>query len=372
MESTPQPQTTNALAVKKQGSETQRLNINAYVDKTDQLRVSVGLPDTGAAPPPRDIVCIVDISASMGSSAACQTDGHTEYEDLGYALMDLVKHAVKTVVSVMRPEDRVALVLFDDRIEVPYSFTKLEDQQRKDILSFCDGMRNRGSTNIYDALVKGMDMIMERPQQGNDAAIMFFTDGQPNCGKYSAQKAIVENINKYKLEKKFNYPIHCYAFGQYTACTSDLLYQIASITDGMFGYIQDAKTLGTIFINGIAYALCTAASSYMMNVELDGKQLSTCAKYMLDNGICAMPGLRYGQTSDTMFDVKGLLKDDSQLKITISCAKNGRLQFPVVKDVPIERCQGNENLDHQLRMETIQLFAKILREFRSSTDVSGL
>jgi hypothetical protein len=38
----------------------------------------------------------------------------------------------------------------------------------------------------------------------------------------------------------------------------------------MFGYIQDAKTLGTIFINGIAYTLCTAVSSFILDVELDG------------------------------------------------------------------------------------------------------
>lgn len=50
-----------------------------------------------------DIVCIVDISYSMCGSAACQTDGKTEYEDLGFSLLDLVRHAVKTVVKVMRP-----------------------------------------------------------------------------------------------------------------------------------------------------------------------------------------------------------------------------------------------------------------------------
>jgi hypothetical protein len=52
----------------------------------------------------------------MCGSAACKTDGHTEYEDLGFSLLDLVKHAVKTVVTVMRPEDRIALILFDDKI----------------------------------------------------------------------------------------------------------------------------------------------------------------------------------------------------------------------------------------------------------------
>lgn len=63
-----------------------------------------------------DIVCIVDISYSMCGAAACQTDGHTEYEDLGFSLMDLVKHAMKTVVNALRAQDRISIILFDDRI----------------------------------------------------------------------------------------------------------------------------------------------------------------------------------------------------------------------------------------------------------------
>lgn len=97
--------------------------MSAYVDENETMRLSVGVPDLTESPPPMDVVCIVDISYSMCGSAACQTDGKTEYEDLGFSLIDLVKHAVKTVVKVMRPEDRLALVLFDDRIEVPYGFT---------------------------------------------------------------------------------------------------------------------------------------------------------------------------------------------------------------------------------------------------------
>lgn len=98
---------------------------------------------------------------------------------------------------------------------------------------------------------------------------MFFTDGQPNCGIQST-KDIISSIEKYKKDQKFRYPIHTYAFGQYTACTSDLMLQVANSFDGMFGYIQDAKTLGTIFINGIAYTICNAACSVKMQVELDG------------------------------------------------------------------------------------------------------
>ena len=75
-----------------------------------------------------DIVCAIDVSTSMGGSAACQTDGTTEYEDLGYSLMDLVKHAVKTVIKSLRPQDRIAIVLFHTKVIVEYNFIEMTNE----------------------------------------------------------------------------------------------------------------------------------------------------------------------------------------------------------------------------------------------------
>jgi hypothetical protein len=58
----------------------------------------------------------------MINSAACQTDGKTEYEDLGFSLLDLVKHAVKTVLKVLRSTDRASLILFNDQVFIAYDF----------------------------------------------------------------------------------------------------------------------------------------------------------------------------------------------------------------------------------------------------------
>jgi hypothetical protein len=50
----------------------------------------------------------------MGASCAGITDGKTEYVDTGFSLLDLVKHALKTVILTLRPIDRMSLILFDD------------------------------------------------------------------------------------------------------------------------------------------------------------------------------------------------------------------------------------------------------------------
>ena len=109
----------------------EKVQVSAFVEPESQvMRVSCLVPDMEGEAPPMDLVCVIDISASMGGSAACLTDGKTEYEDLGFSLMDLVKHAVKTVVKVLRPTDRVSIVLFDDKVEVPYDFTEMTDANR--------------------------------------------------------------------------------------------------------------------------------------------------------------------------------------------------------------------------------------------------
>ena len=116
-------------------SMSERVQVSAFLEPDSQmLRVSSIIPDKNEEAPPMDLICIIDISYSMGGSAACQTDGKTEYEDLGFSLMDLVKHAVKTVVKVMRPSDRVCIVLFDDVIEVPFPFAEMTDANRDSVL----------------------------------------------------------------------------------------------------------------------------------------------------------------------------------------------------------------------------------------------
>ena len=127
-------------------------------------------------------------------------------------------------------------------------------------------------------MARGGENGQTRP--ANDAAVLFFTDGQPNCGKYTTANDIVKNLNLYAYEKKFMYPIHTFAFGQYTACTSSMLLPISESFNGMFGYIQDAKTLGTIFINGIAYTLCNAVTSFLAQIELNGEILKPRFKFV--------------------------------------------------------------------------------------------
>ena len=78
--------------------------MEASVNDKNQLKVSITAEETDdLEPPPVDILAVLDISGSMSSSAAGKNDGTTVYVDLGYSLLDLLKHATNTIIKTMRP-----------------------------------------------------------------------------------------------------------------------------------------------------------------------------------------------------------------------------------------------------------------------------
>ena len=52
------------------------VKVSATIDKDNYLRLSTGIPDVKEAPA-YDLVCVVDVSYSMGEACSGVNDGHT-------------------------------------------------------------------------------------------------------------------------------------------------------------------------------------------------------------------------------------------------------------------------------------------------------
>lgn len=60
-----------------------------------------------------DIVLVIDVSASMGSSAPLPaTDGSGKQETTGLSVLDLTKHAARTIIETLDENDRLGVVVF--------------------------------------------------------------------------------------------------------------------------------------------------------------------------------------------------------------------------------------------------------------------
>lgn len=66
--------------------------------------------------------------------------------------MDLVKHALKTVVLTMRPIDRLGLVLFNETTSIAFGFTEMTEEGQTLAQNIINKIIPSGGTNIYKGL----------------------------------------------------------------------------------------------------------------------------------------------------------------------------------------------------------------------------
>ena len=74
---------------------------------------------------PCDIVLVIDVSASMSSAAPLPDLDGSNSESAGLSILDLVKHAARTILETLDKGDRLALVTFSKDANVRYTNLRL-------------------------------------------------------------------------------------------------------------------------------------------------------------------------------------------------------------------------------------------------------
>lgn len=167
---------------------------------------------------PLDLVCVVDVSGSMGEPASIKG-----MEDSGLSLLDIVKHALKTIVVMLSDEDRIALVTYSNDARVVFSLTVLNRAGRARVNSLIEGLTAGGMTNLWDGLSKGLDVLWTdtlRTQAttnemlSRNSAIFLLTDGIPNV---EPPRGHLPRLKRYKDSHGGVYPgtISTFGFGKF-------------------------------------------------------------------------------------------------------------------------------------------------------------
>lgn len=89
-------------------------------------------PPADAARSPCDICCVVDTSGSMAVQAEIQNDAN---EKFGLSQLDLVKHALKTIIHSLQAQDRLAVVSFANNATILFELTKMDEDGKSSALA---------------------------------------------------------------------------------------------------------------------------------------------------------------------------------------------------------------------------------------------
>ena len=249
------------VKIQKGGSSDIQVEI---ISKNGQTMFSVIPPTSqrGVTRTPSSIVCVIDVSGSMDSEARIQNQAG-QSEGFGFSILDLVKHSVRTIIQSLGDDDQLSLIAFTDDAQIVLELTKMDDAGKKQAEDALEALQPLYSTNIWDGLFKGMEVLRNGGAAGKNSAVFLLTDGQPNI---VPPRGHLPMLQKYKDEHGLPGIINTFGFGY--SLDSKLLNELSVAGNGAYAFIPDGSFVGTIFVNALSNLLSTAACNVSLSVEM--------------------------------------------------------------------------------------------------------
>lgn len=161
-ETTSSPTTRSSTAA----TEPMKLNLAVSANRS-HARVQI-LPPDGDARTPANVVVVVDVSGSMAAEAKLR--GATgNLESFGLSVLDVVKHAVKTIAHNLTDGDQLAIVCYHSTARLVFDLKKMDDAGRKQALTALETLTPEGTTNLWDGLYTGLEVLRKKNVVGNSA-----------------------------------------------------------------------------------------------------------------------------------------------------------------------------------------------------------
>eukprot|EP00656_Telonema_subtile_P021412 TRINITY_DN2244_c0_g1_i2.p1 TRINITY_DN2244_c0_g1~~TRINITY_DN2244_c0_g1_i2.p1 ORF type:complete len:702 (-),score=159.11 TRINITY_DN2244_c0_g1_i2:986-3091(-) len=218
-------------------------------ERSCEIVVDIVVPDTAErCADGVDVCCVIDISGSMRKPST--SDGE-ELQD-GRCMLDIVKHAVSTVMHTLGPDDKFSLVAFNQDAETVVPLTRMSASGQHSANKALQALRPHGQTNIWAGVLAGLEALHASPGAGQKA-LFLLTDGKPNI---TPPRGHVHELKEYK-EAHSGAPVQINTFGFGYELDSQLLLDLSVEGTGTFAFIPDAPLVGTTFVDALANILST-------------------------------------------------------------------------------------------------------------------
>jgi von Willebrand factor type A domain len=203
-------------------------------------------------------------------------------EDCGLCLLDIVKHAVKTVINTLDENDRLSLVSYSNNASVVFGLMSMNNTGKENAVTLLEQLTPGGMTNLWDGLHTGLEILKNRAVLNassvrNNSALLLLTDGEPNI---EPPRGHLPMLKRYKDSCDGRFPGVISTFGFGYSLDSVLLRKIAYDGGGMYAFIPDSGFVGTAFVNSLANMLSTVTTDAELVLTLDPNSKARCVVYL--------------------------------------------------------------------------------------------
>ncbi|MCU0293630.1 MAG: VWA domain-containing protein [Thermoanaerobaculaceae bacterium] len=188
-----------------------------------QMGFSSGIDETSFRRAPLNLAVVVDRSGSM--------DGEK---------LNAVKLALSRLVDKLDPRDRLAIVLFDDRVDLLLESTLVENPEA--IKARISDIYARGSTDMASGLRSGYAQVaLNGGVEGVMDRVMVFSDAMVNTGDTGTETFIgLANDNAQR-------GVGLTVFGVGIDLNQELVLAISKLRGGNYFYLKDAAKIASVF-----------------------------------------------------------------------------------------------------------------------------
>jgi len=265
-------------------------------------------PPAGSERTAVDICCVVDVSGSMSNDALLQGEDGSMSTSHGLSVLDIVKHALRTIIANLNDSDRLACVSYSNSAREIFPLTSMDPNGRTLSEGKLDELQADGMTNLWDGLQTGLQLLKNGQDAGGGGRmqhILLFTDGMPNI---NPPRGILPMLKRLKDKSEGGIlPCTISTFGFGYELDSALLSDLAKEGFGTYAFIPDAGFVGTVFVNAMSNLLSTMARDVRVTLRstsrmalLTGHGQTGETEVMVNLGT-----LQFGQTKDLVVMLDG-------------------------------------------------------------------
>ncbi|QGY46719.1 DUF3520 domain-containing protein [Maribellus comscasis] len=202
--------------------------------------------------PPSNLVFLIDVSGSMNA----------------YNKLPLLKRAFTMLVNELRPEDRVAIVVYAGAAGKVLNSTPGDEKQ--EILDALEQLNAGGSTAGGEGLKLAYKIASNHFIEGGNNRIILATDGDFNVGVSSTSE--MERLVEKERESGIFMSVLGFGTGN---IKDDKMEVIADKGNGNYSYIDNIQEARKVFISEFGGTLFTIAKDVKFQLEFNPKQVKS-------------------------------------------------------------------------------------------------
>lgn len=321
------------------------------------------LPPEGKQRTPSDICCVVDVSDSMGTDAMIQ-DSPGVAVTHGLSVLDVVKHALRTIMHNLGDSDRLAVVAFANNAKVVFGLTPMSDEGKRISERHLEALHTDGMTNLWAGLQLGIEILDEAHEFGRLQHLMLLTDGVPTVNPPRGILPMLKRLREKREKEGGLLPCTINTFGFGYELDSELLNEIAIIGSGTYAFIPDAGFVGTIFVNAMTNLLVTMATNVTLTLTpLAGTTFPSksvlgahAAKFVGNALQVDLTSLQFGQRKDILVRalVPGEAAGADYIEARLRCSTRSACS-DTQRDGLVARARGGDAANFELEPQRCRL-----------------